>query len=163
MTIACSDCGTLQQLPPLAAHSVATCPVCRNRLEARTGHNLTLAWLCSTATFALLVPANALSLVKVSVLCMTRESHIASGVRTLWNHQWIIVAALVAVLVIVLPLVRFALLSVVLSTIRTGARPAWLGKVFRWTLQLDTWAMPDVFLLGCADRKSTRLNSSHET
>ena len=150
MTIACSDCGTLQQLPRLSAHWVASCPVCRKRLEARTGRNLTLAWLCSTATFALLIPANVLSLIRVSILGMTRESHIASGVRALWNHQWVIVAALVGAFVIVVPLVRFALLSAVLSTIRTRARPAWLGRVFRWTLQLDAWAMPDVFLLGCA-------------
>jgi paraquat-inducible protein A len=149
MTIACSDCGTLQQLPLLTARSVATCPVCRNRLESRTGRNLTVAWICSMATFALLIPANLGPLVRVPLLGMTRESRIASGVSALWTHQWIIVAALFAALVIVLPLLRFALLSLVLSTVRTGARPAWLGKVFRWTLQLDPWAMPDVFLLGC--------------
>jgi paraquat-inducible protein A len=150
MTIACSDCGTLQDLPALTARSVATCPVCRNRMESRAGRNLTVAALCSAATFLLLIPANLLPLMQVSVLGMTRESRIASGVRTLWNHQWVIVAVLVGALVIVLPLLRFALLSVVLGLVRARAQPPWLGKVFRWTVQLDPWAMPDVFLLGCA-------------
>ncbi len=119
-------------------------------MEARTGRNLTVAWICSFGTFALLIPANALPVMQVSMLGMTRQSRIFSGVRELWNDQWVIVALLVAVLVIVLPLLRFALLSVVLGLVRTGGRPRWLGKAFRWTLQLDPWAMPDVFLLGCA-------------
>ena len=150
MTIACADCGTLQDLPALGPRSVATCPICRNRMEVRTGRNLAVAWICATGTFALLIPANIMPVMHVSMLGMTRESRIASGVRELWNHQWVIIAILVAVLVIALPLLRFALLSVVLGLVRTGGRPRWLGKAFRWTLQLDAWAMPDVFLLGCA-------------
>lgn len=149
MTIACSDCGTLQDLPRLSARSVATCPVCRNRLESRTGRNLTIAWLGSLATFALLIPANVLPLMHISLLGMARESRIGSGVSALWSHQWVLLAALVAVLAIVLPLVRFAILSVVLSLLRFQVRVAWLGKAFRWALHLDHWAMPDVFLLGC--------------
>lgn len=150
MTIACSDCGTVQDLPPLNRRSVATCPVCRNRLEARTGRNLTVAWICATATLAALIPANVLPLMRVSVLGMTRESRISSGIHALWSHQWAIVALLVAALVIVLPLARFALLSLVLTLVRLGIRTRWLGEAFRWAVQLDPWAMPDVFLLGCA-------------
>ena len=75
---------------------------------------------CSIGTFALLIPA-----------C-------------------VILALLVAALVIVLPLLRFGLLRVALGLVYTGARPSWLGKAFRWSLQLDPWAMPDVLLFGCA-------------
>jgi paraquat-inducible protein A len=119
-------------------------------MESRSGRNLTVAWICATATFALLIPANLLPLMQVSVLGMTRESWIASGVRELWNHQWVVVAFMVAALVIVLPVLRFALLALTLGFVRAGRPTAWLGRVFRWTLQLDAWAMPDVFLLGCA-------------
>lgn len=151
MTIACSDCGTVQDLPPLTMRwSTASCPTCRNRLESRTGRSLAVAWMCSTATFALLIPANLLPLMQVSILGMTRESRIASGIHELWIHQWAVIAVLVAALVIVLPLLRFALLSVVLTLVHLQVRTAWLGKAFRWTVQLDPWAMPDVFLLGCA-------------
>jgi paraquat-inducible protein A len=98
----------------------------------------------------LLVPANVLPLMRVSVLGMTRESRIGSGVLAMWNGQWVIVALLVAALAIVLPLLRFGVLTIVLGLVRTGGRTQWLGRAFRWTLQLDHWAMPDVFLLGCA-------------
>jgi paraquat-inducible protein A len=119
-------------------------------MEVRTGRNLAAAWIFATGTFAWLIPANVLPVMHVSMLGMTRESRIASGVLELWNHQWVIIAILVAVLVIALPLLRFALLSVVLGLVRARVRPQWLGRAFRWTLQLDAWAMPDVFLLGCA-------------
>jgi paraquat-inducible protein A len=150
MTIACSDCGTLQDLPPLAAWAVATCPVCRNRMESRAGRNLVLAWICSMATFLLLIPANALPLMSVSLLGMTRESHIGSEVLTMWNHHWPVIALLVAALVILLPLLRFGALTVVLGLVQARVQTPWLGRAFRWTLQLDQWAMPDVFLIGCA-------------
>lgn len=150
MTIACADCGTLQDLPTLTPRSIAVCPVCRNRMEARTGRHLAVATLCSLATFLLLIPANVLPLMQVSMLGMTRDSRIDSGVSELWKHQWVIISVLITLLVIVLPLVRFGLLSLVLGLLRSRLRPAWLGRGFRWTLQLDHWAMPDVFLLGCA-------------
>jgi paraquat-inducible protein A len=43
---------------------------------------------------------------------------------------------------------RFGALVVVLSSIRLGRHPRWLGFVFRMGNALQTWAMLDVFLLG---------------
>jgi paraquat-inducible protein A len=39
-------------------------------------------------------------------------------------------------------------LVAVLGCIRFGQRASWLGRAFRWSLRLDQWAMPDVFLIG---------------
>ena len=47
------------------------------------------------------------------------------------------------------PFLRFRLLTVVLSCV-VWACPRWLGRAFRWSLRLDPWAMPDVFLIGLA-------------
>jgi paraquat-inducible protein A len=88
---------------------------------------------------------------KISILGIDRETRIGSGVFTLWNNQWVVFAVLVGAFAIVLPFVRFALLSTVLAWIHADRRrPAWLGRVYRWSLQLDVWAMPDVLLLGAA-------------
>jgi paraquat-inducible protein A len=84
------------------------------------------------------------------MLGWTRDSRAVSGVTALWHGQWVIVAALVAAFVFVLPFLRFGLLSAVLACIRTARRPSWLGAAFRWAVILDFWAMPDVFLIGCA-------------
>ncbi|HZO22185.1 MAG TPA: paraquat-inducible protein A [Steroidobacteraceae bacterium] len=150
MTIACSHCGTLQELPPLPRGAEAACPVCDHRLERTSGRSLDAALTCSLATWLLLFPANLLPLMSVSMLGATRETRAGSGVVTLWQGQRVIVAVLVAAFVLVLPILRFGFLSAVLASLRLGRRPAWLGRAFRYAMALDFWAMPDVFLIGCA-------------
>jgi paraquat-inducible protein A len=150
MTIACTDCGTLQDIPPLPWGAIAICPTCDNRLERTNGRSINAALACASATFVLLFPANLAPLMHVSMLGMQRESKLGSGVITLWQHQWVLVALLVAAFAVILPFVRFGLLSLVLALLRLGRRPRWLGRAFRWSLHLDPWAMPDVFLIGGA-------------
>ena len=150
MTIACSHCGTVQELPPVPSGSVALCPVCENHVERSAGRSLDAALACALATLILLFPANLLPLMSVSLLGVTRTSRIGSGVVSLWQGHWVIVAALVGACVVILPLVRFGLLSAVLACLRLSYRPRWLGSAFRWAMALDFWAMQDVFLLGAA-------------
>ncbi|HEY3786036.1 MAG TPA: paraquat-inducible protein A [Steroidobacteraceae bacterium] len=150
MTIACSDCGTLQELPRLPRGAAAVCPVCEHRLERTRGRSLDATLACSLGTWILLFPANMLPLMSVSMLGAIRESRVGSGVVSLWQTQWVLVALLVAAFVVVLPIVRFGLLSAVLGSLRIGRRPSWLGRAFRYAMALDFWAMPDVFLIGCA-------------
>ena len=150
MTIACTDCGTLTDIPPLRWGTIAICPTCDNRLERTNGRSINAALACASATFVLLFPANLAPLMRVSMLGMTRESRLGTGVITLWQHQWVIVAMLVAAFAVILPFIRFGLLSVVLGLLQFGRRPPWLGPAFRWSLHLDQWAMPDVFLIGSA-------------
>jgi len=150
MTIACSDCGTLQDLPRLQPGEAAVCPTCSNWMERTSGRSVTAGLACSLATFLLLFPANLLPLMSVSVLDMTRQSEISSGVAILWSGQWVIVATLVAAFVMVLPFVRFGLLTAVLAQVYFRRCPSWLGPAYRWCRELDPWAMPDVFLIGLA-------------
>src|SRR5690348_11857025 len=45
---------------------------------------------------------------------------------------------------------RYGLLVATLGAIRGGFDRRWIGPGFRWAEKLDLWAMPDVFLIGCA-------------
>lgn len=147
--IACPDCGTLQELPQLRSQT-AVCPTCEHRLERTSGRSRTAALLFAVATFVLLFPANIEPLMKISILGIERETHLGSGVLTLWSNQWVLFAILVGAFAIILPFVRFALLSVVLAFVHSSRRPAWLAAAYRFSLQLDVWAMPDVLLIGAA-------------
>jgi paraquat-inducible protein A len=149
-TVACVDCGSLQDLPDLPRRATARCFLCARQLERTSGRSVTAALACSAGAFLLLIPANVLPLMHVSMLEMTRTSRIASGVVELWNHQWVIVAALVCVYAILLPPLRFACLALTLGLLEWGRRPRWVGPLFRWSLWLDPWAMPEVFLIGGA-------------
>ena len=150
MSIACPDCGSLLSFPPLPRRSTAFCLRCRNQIESTIGRNLNVALACALATLALLPPLDTLPLLRAGLLGQRSESSLLTGVVQLWHHDWVVLASLSVVFVIVLPALRMGLLTLVLGALRLGLHPPWLGRAFRWTVWLDRWAMIDVFLLAVA-------------
>ena len=112
MTIACPDCGLLEDLPPLGPRNIAVCRLCRAALELTTGRSITASLACTLAAFLLLFPANLAPLLSTTILGMTRETRLASGVIAFWNHHLVVLAITTALLAVVLPFVRFGLLAV---------------------------------------------------
>lgn len=149
MTIGCPECGALVDVPPLTPQSIARCRRCHYPLERRSGRSLTAALACASATFVLLFPANLATLMTVRMLGGERSSLLASGIVAMWSEGWLILAALLGAFGIVLPLLRFGGLALVLGTLYIGKRFRGIGPLFRWTIWLDAWAMPDVYLIGC--------------
>lgn len=147
MAIGCPDCGTLQTLPPLSPNSTATCQTCEADLERTSGRSITGALACSLATLVLLVIGNIYPLIHVDLFGMQRQNVILLGIMQIWSNQWVLLAGATAVLVIIFPFLRFGLLTVALGAVRFGFRPKFLGRIFRWSMWLDPWAMADVFLL----------------
>jgi paraquat-inducible protein A len=145
--VGCPNCGALQTLSPDAGTTVASCRVCRSVLERSGGRSLAAALAFALATFLLLFPANLLPFVTSSALGVSRQSVLGSGALFMWKDGWPWLSLAIGLFVVVFPFARFALLTVVLGTLRRGARPAWLGRAFRWANTLEQWAMPDVFLL----------------
>jgi paraquat-inducible protein A len=150
VTIACPDCGTLEEIPRLLPRDTAICLRCRTELEKRNGRSIGAALACSLATLLLLVPVNVLPLLRVDILGIHSQNVTAAGVAQLWGRGWFWLSGLSALFVIVLPFLRFGLLSAVLGALSLRRRPCWLGPAFRWSVWLDPWAMVDVYLLaGC--------------
>jgi paraquat-inducible protein A len=149
MTIGCPECGALEDIPPLTARTLARCRICRYPLERRSGRSVNAALACASTTFILLLPANLAPLMTVEMLGAERSSVLSSGIVDMWNGGWVILALLLGAFGIVLPFVRFGGLAIVLGAVRFGWRFKHIGVLFRWTLWLDIWAMPDVYLVGC--------------
>ncbi|MFX1676865.1 paraquat-inducible protein A [Paraburkholderia sp. A2WS-5] len=149
MTLGCPECGALQDLPPLSPHGIARCRTCHYPLERRSGRSVDAALACAVCTFVLLFPANLAPLMTVHVLGAERSSVLASGVVAIWRDGSLILALLLGACGIVLPFVRFGGLVLVLAAVRFGWRFRGMGRLFRWTIRLDAWAMPDVYLMGC--------------
>ena len=147
MTIACPDCGILENIPLLRLGCKAVCLRCNRDLEKTAGRSVTAALACSTATFLLLFPTNLLPLIRVNVFGLHGQNIIGGGIAILWSHGWLALAVVSGVIVVALPFFRFGLLSVVLASVQFGYRPKWLGPAFRWAMWLDPWAMLDVYLL----------------
>jgi paraquat-inducible protein A len=145
--IACPDCGLLEELPVLSRGTNVECQLCGADLERTSGRSIIAALAYALGTFFLLFPANILLLMSVHIFGMHNQSRLATGIFDLWDRDWILLAAMTGAFAVFLPFLRFGLLSVVLGAVRLGYRPQWLGSAFRWALWLDTWAMPDVYLL----------------
>ena len=127
--------------------SKIACIACDNTLSRRNGRNLEAALAMASATVLFLIPANLMTLLTASVIGLTRHSLLISSATEMWAEGWPLLGAVIALFLVILPLIRFGLLTVVLLTLKLGPRPRWLGRAFRLSIALDTWAMPDVFLL----------------
>lgn len=147
MTIACPDCGALEDLPPLPPRSKAVCPLCRRALERTSGRSVAAALACSLATLLLLFPSNMLPLIRIDLFGIRTENVVGGGIAALWDQHWVMISGLSALFVIVIPFVYFGLLTAVLGALQLGYRPSWLGRGFRWAQGLELWGMADVFLL----------------
>lgn len=146
--VACPDCGTAQMLPQRSGHGVIQCITCDGPLERTAGRSLNAALAIALTALILLVPANSLPLLSVNILGAENRTVIASGIIGVAHQGWPLVAVITGLEIVVLPFLRFGLLSAVLLALRFGSRASWIGPAFRWSEMLDNWAMPDVFLFG---------------
>ena len=145
--LGCRDCGVMQTLPAPRGRDLFLCVSCDSELERRTGRRMDVALAFSATTLLLLIPANLLPFLTTAVLGATRQSYLFSSAIWMWRLDWPLLAIVVSLVIIILPLVRFGLLTFVLAALRLGYRPPWIGRAFRLTDTLKIWAMPDVFLL----------------
>jgi paraquat-inducible protein A len=148
LAIGCESCGTVQDAPrTIGPGIVLQCAVCRGSLQRTNGRSLDAALACAGATFLLLIPANLCPLLTTAAVGSTRTSHLASSAVAMWRDDRPWVGLAVLMFLVVLPLARFGMLTLVLARTRAGRAGAWTGRAFRWDQELMMWAMADVFLL----------------
>lgn len=148
MAIACPDCGTIQVVPRLRGAGKLLCCCCGNTLEHASGRGIDTPLALSLATLILLFPANLMTLLSVSIAGVERSSVLGSGIIGMWREGYLLLAIVVGLQGVVLPFLRFGMLSTVLVAVRLERQGPWTGMVFRMADRLDLWAMPDVFLIG---------------
>lgn len=124
------------------------CVACGAVIERRRGRSLRAALALSAAVLLLLIPGNLAPFLSTGILGVSRHSYLASAAGAMAKDGWPLLAAIVFLFAVLLPLLRFAALTAVLGAIELGYRPDWLGATFRVASLLQTWAMPDVFLIG---------------
>lgn len=146
--IGCPDCGAVQCMPPLRRRGRLECWQCGDVLEQRAGRSLDACLACGLATLLLLFPANLLTLMTVHVGSISASTHLASGLGVSWQEGWYLVTIVLALQGILLPFLRFGLLTVTLGAIRLRRCGRWTGPAFRYCQILDTWAMADVLGIG---------------
>lgn len=147
--VACPDCAAIQELPRISGGRLR-CWRCKCTLERATGRPRGAAFAFALTTLVLLVPANTMLLMSVSRDGFSGSAYLGSGIATMWQQGWALTALVVALQAMLLPFLRFGLLVAALGALLARVRAKWIGPAFRYAEALDPWAMPDVFLIGCA-------------
>lgn len=141
-----------QLLGPVPRGWRAQCRRCGKLLArpdpARAGASLAL--FC--AALLLWLPACVEPLMTVSTNGAMRQSELASGIGALWSAGFRSLALVVATFSIAVPSLYLALVIAVLAGLGFGRKrrngAGSLGRLYRWSLALRSWAMIEVYLLG---------------
>ncbi len=146
----CPDCGLRQRIAPAAGVERMICTRCGAPLEVATARGAAPALAFSAATLLLLIPTLFEPFITSSAYGVTRSSTLLSSAGSLYDEGWPLLAAAVFLFVVGLPLLRFAALTVLLTGLRLGRVGRWSAALWRTADALETWSMPDVFLLALA-------------
>ena len=145
--VACRDCAAIQALQPMARGRLE-CWQCGRPLEQRSGRSVDRALACSITVLLLLFPANFLNLMTIHIGPVTHATKLPFGLGVAWAQGWPALSIVLGLEAIILPFLRFSLLTLALGALRLGRRDRWIGPVFRYSEMLDLWAMSDVLLIG---------------
>jgi paraquat-inducible protein A len=146
--IECPNCGLAQTGQECRRRETTFCCRCGTPIVRRVGKSLEATLACTIALLLLFLPAVYEPFLTTIAFDASRTSKLPMSVSFLWREGWPLLSAVVCLVVLVFPTIRFVGLACVLTALRAGKRPPWLGSAFRLTNALQTWATLDVFLLG---------------
>jgi paraquat-inducible protein A len=146
--VECPNCGLAQTGPECRRRETTFCCRCGTPIVRRVGKSLNATLACTIALLLLFLPAVGDAFLTTVAFGASRTSKLPMSVSFLWREGWPLLSAVVCLVILVFPTIRFMGLASVLTAIRAGKRPPWLGITFRLTNALQTWATLDVFLLG---------------
>lgn len=140
--VACTVCGRLD-------HPRAACSLCGTALHSRKPLSVqrTLAWMFAGIIF--FIPANIYPMLITRTLGNEQESTIIGGVFDLVAYGSYFVAAVVGIASIAVPLGKFAVIGILVASIRHAWKldPHQRLRLYEVTEFIGRWSMIDVFVV----------------
>ena len=149
--LACPKCDALHRLSAVAPGERAACARCGTTLlEPRRGAMTQILMLAATA-LVLLFAAIFFPFLELKAQGLGHRSSVMDAVFAFSDGLMLPLSVAVAALIVVLPVVRFALLAYVFAPMAIGYRPArHARRAFRWAESMKPWAMAEIFIVGVA-------------
>ncbi|MEO1332239.1 MAG: paraquat-inducible protein A [Myxococcota bacterium] len=145
----CPVCDLKQRRVPLGVSEYASCARCHHVLETNKPDAIDKGLATSVSGVILALAAGLLPVLGMEGFGTKLE---VSAVETAWalagSGVWLL-SVLAIAMVVVIPLIRYIVLTYVFLKTR-GPKPVdpSVGRLFRLTIELQPWAMAEVFLLG---------------
>ncbi|EHP38635.1 paraquat-inducible protein A [Cupriavidus basilensis OR16] len=125
------------------------CPRCGATLHHRKPRSLSRAWAFLLAAYMLYVPANLLPVMVTQSILGTQRDTIFSGVVYLWTSGAHLLAIVVLIASIVVPLLKMAILTLLLLTVqfRSSWRIRQQTRLYGLVELIGRWSMLDIFVV----------------
>jgi paraquat-inducible protein A len=146
--IACPECDTVLQKPPLAAHSSARCPRCGATLYRSSSKRLDRLSALTLGALVTFLIAQTFPIVELNLNGVISQTTLMGGLIALWNEDMELVAVAVFCSTILFPLIELLALLYVLIPIRAGVVPPGFNRVLRAIQFVRPWGMIEVLMLG---------------
>jgi paraquat-inducible protein A len=146
--IACHECDLLQRGIALPAGGTACCRRCGGLLYRHAPGGLERTLACTLGALALFLVANAFPIVGLEVQGTLNASSLYGAVRTLWDQDKEMLAALVVVTTMLVPALELAVMTYLLLPLHLGRVPAGAPALLRLLQAAQPWSMVEVFMLG---------------
>ncbi|MGF1547856.1 MAG: paraquat-inducible protein A [Thiotrichales bacterium] len=145
--IACRGCHKLLQRPRSGLR--LRCPRCGAPVHSRIPNSVARTWALLIAAMLLYIPANTLPVMSVVMLGRGEPDTILSGVQQLILAGLWPLALIVFVASIFVPVLKLAILSGLLWSVRRGSgwRQLDRTRLFRLTEFVGRWSMVDIFVI----------------
>jgi len=138
----------VQRLPDLASGASARCPRCNRELWRRREDSLDRTLALALAAGVLLVIANVVPMLGLTVVGRQSYTTVFGGVVQLWNDGRELVAALVLFTAVVAPALQVAFMLAIVLGAQRERPPSWVGTLLRHHPTTCTWSMIEVMMLG---------------
>ena len=144
--IGCHVCGLVCREP---SNDDAACPRCGAALHRRKRDSIRRTWALLVAAFILYIPANVLPIMRTVSLGDVDDNTILSGVVELWVKGSPDLAVIVFTASIVVPMLKFLVMSTLLLSAHRGT--SWARRqramLYRLVEFIGYWSMLDVFVV----------------
>ncbi len=145
--ISCKVCGAVNECDK---ESEVRCRRCGCKIyETKNRHfQLSLAFLITAVI--LYIPANIFPILKTYTLGSETDNTILGGVIALWEHGSYPIAVIVFLASIVVPIVKFAILIILLFWRKLKIKLSFItkNKLYMLAEIIGPWSMIDVFVVG---------------
>lgn len=147
-TIACGDCGFINECPPLKPGEKYICKRCKHVLRNLKHNWESRVTALILTSFILFICSNSFSFLSVEAGFQTQSANLLSGVLALINNDQTTLALLVFLTIFALPLIELLALSYVFISKSLNKKPLGIRLCLKFLVHSRAWNMLDIFMVG---------------
>ena len=145
--LSCPACRLVSR--PANGAAEGTCPRCGARVHVRKPDSIGRTWAFLIAAYVFYIPANVLPIMNTDSMFNAQRDTIMSGIIYLWTSGAWATASLVFFASIVEPLLKLAILTLLVVSVQRRAawRPHQRAQLYRLVNLVGRWSMLDIFVV----------------